>query len=64
MVFVVWSQQKDEFLQALDLYNHGDKYLDGMEVAKILGVKLESPVPKMRKLKTDRKLSPLAVKLK
>lgn len=32
--------QKEEFLRALDLMKHGDKYLDGWTVAKQLGVKL------------------------
>ena len=32
--------QKEEFLRALDLIRHGDKYLDGWTVAKKLGVQL------------------------
>lgn len=39
-------EQKDAFLEALDLKNHGDKYLDGQFVAKKLGVTL--PVVKRK----------------
>ena len=35
--------QKDEFLQKSGLWDYGDKYLDGQEVARILDIKL-SPV--------------------
>lgn len=30
--------QKDAFLKAMDLFEHGDKYLDGQFVAKKLGI--------------------------
>lgn len=33
--------QKEQFLRALDLIRHGDKYLDGWTVAKKLGVQLD-----------------------
>jgi hypothetical protein len=39
-------EQKDAFLTALDLIQHGDKYLDGQYVAKKLGVEL--PVVKRK----------------
>lgn len=34
----------------MNLMNIGDKYLDGMKVAKALGITLESPVPPSRKI--------------
>lgn len=54
-------EQKEEFLHkwlgSLDL---GDKYLDGMQVAELLGILLESEVPPMPKLRTDSKLAAMA----
>lgn len=41
--------QKEEFLQKLGLLELGDKYLDGIEVAKALKVPLDAPVPSVRK---------------
>ncbi|WP_216364377.1 hypothetical protein [Pantoea coffeiphila] len=39
-------EQKEVFLKALDLFTHGDKYLDGQLVAERLGIKLpEGHVP-------------------
>lgn len=35
-------EQKEAFLKALNLLAIGDKYLDGQEVAKVLGVELPS----------------------
>ena len=35
-------EQKDAFLKALDLFEHGDKYLDGQFVAKKLGIAIPS----------------------
>ncbi len=43
-------EQKEEFLQKMGLLQLGDKYLDGLKVAKALGVKLETPVPPNRKI--------------
>ena len=40
--------QKDEFLEKAKLMQYGDKYLDGMKVAKTFGIELESPVPPAR----------------
>lgn len=42
--------QKDEFLQKSGLSKIGDKYLDGMKVAKQMGIKLETPVPPERRI--------------
>lgn len=33
--------QKDEFLEKLGLLRHGDKYLDGLFVARVLGVDIK-----------------------
>ena len=38
-------EQKEEFLTKLKLMDLGDKYLDGMEAARVMGVTLESRVP-------------------
>jgi hypothetical protein len=42
-------EQKEEFLKKIgvDMETMGDKYIDGMELAKIMGIKLESRVPAM-----------------
>jgi hypothetical protein len=40
-------EQKEEFLTKLRLIDLGDKYIDGMKAAKVLGVKLESRIPDM-----------------
>ncbi len=40
-------EQKEEFLQKLSLLPLGDKYLDGMAVAQVLGITLEARVPPM-----------------
>ncbi len=55
--------QKEEFLEKLGLLELGDKYLDGMAVAEVLGVKLESPIPPMPQIRIDQKLVQLATKL-
>lgn len=47
---------KEEFLRKLKLIEIGDKYLDGMEVAKVLGIQLETPIPAMPRFGHDRKL--------
>ena len=43
-------EMKEEFLQKAGLIQYGDKYLDGLKVAKTMGVKLDSPVPPNRKI--------------
>ena len=53
--------QKDEFLERLGLLDHGDKYLDGVEVAKILKIDLSPSGRKYRPApKIDPKFSELA----
>ena len=48
-------EQKEHFLAALDLLKFGDRYLDGQEVAKQLGIELpEADVP----YKTSSKVDP------
>jgi hypothetical protein len=54
-------QMKEEFLDKLHLKSLGDKYLDGMEVAKVLGIKLESPVPPMPKTRGADDLAALSL---
>jgi len=49
-------EQKDEFLLKAGLADLGDKYLDGMQVARVMGIKLESRMPPMPKLRLDRRL--------
>lgn len=46
--------QKEEFLEKLKLIDLGDKYLDGLKVAKRLNVDIESPTPADRKFKVDK----------
>lgn len=48
--------QKEDFLRLSGLIALGDKYLDGVEVAKVLGVQLTVETPPMPKFKIDRKL--------
>jgi len=43
-------EQKEEFLRKMDIIKLGDKYLDGLKVARKLGITLESPVPPNRKI--------------
>ena len=42
-------EQKEEFLTKLNLIQYGDKYLDGMQVAKELNINLESRIPPIYK---------------
>lgn len=45
-------EQKDEFLSGVGVpLDDGDKYVDGLKVAKKLGIKIESPTPPMPKFK-------------
>ena len=41
--------QKEEFLTRMGWIDMGDKYLDGVEVAKRQKINLENPVPAVRK---------------
>ncbi|HED4399684.1 TPA: hypothetical protein R4323_001110 [Pasteurella multocida] len=48
-------EQKEFFLRAMELFEHGDKYLDGQVVAKKLGIKLpEAKVPYRTEGKIDK----------
>ncbi len=51
-------EHKEAFLEALDLLDIGDKYLDGHEVAKRLKVKL-GEVKEFKKSKRNRRLEDL-----
>jgi len=37
--------QKEQFLRALKLIELGDKYIDGLEAAAVLGVEVTEPTP-------------------
>lgn len=52
--------QKEEFLQKAKWADLGDKYLDGMAVAKVMGIKLQSRIPALPSLRLDRRLQALA----
>ena len=53
--------QKEEFLERIGLLDHGDKYLDGVDVARILSVDLSPSGRKYRpEPRVDHKLSELA----
>lgn len=52
-------EQKEEFLRRLALLDLGDKYLDGLEVAKRLGIPLESKRPKLRGARPKERLRKL-----
>lgn len=48
-------EQKEAFLSALNILSLGDKYLDGQEVAKVLGVKIPgADVPYNTSSKRDK----------
>lgn len=49
-------EQKEEFLRLTGIIALGDKYLDGMEVARLLGVELTTPIPIAQRVKIDKKL--------
>lgn len=52
-------EQKEAFLKALDLFQHGDKYLDGRLVARKLGVEIPESEISYRLGKIDPKLKDL-----
>lgn len=54
-------EQKEEFLRKARWMAEGDKYLDGMAVAQIMGITLESRIPALPKLQVDRRLSGLTM---
>jgi len=49
-------EQKEEFLRLTGIDRLGDKYLDGMKVAGLLGVELATTIPPVHKFKIDKKL--------
>lgn len=51
--------QKDAFLQAMNLFEHGDKYLDGQVVARRFGVELPDERPTYAGPRLDKRLSEL-----
>lgn len=53
-------EQKEEFLRKARIEHLGDKYLDGMKVAQVMGIELTSRVPAMPNLRIDRRLVELA----
>lgn len=52
-------EQKEEFLRAVGLWEHGDKYLNGRVVAKKLGVELSSRRPTWQAPKVSKRLKAL-----
>lgn len=38
---------KEEFLSELEMLKDGDKYIDGMQLADAIGLKLKSPIPRI-----------------
>lgn len=47
-------EQKEEFLRLAGWMQFGDKYLDGLEVAEKMGMKIGHLTPKPRKVKIDK----------
>lgn len=54
---------KEEFLKKAGLFEHGDKYLDGVVVARVLGIQIETPIPSMPNFGFDSQLGNLAPRL-
>jgi hypothetical protein len=54
-------EQKEEFLHKIGWANLGDKYLDGMLCAEASQIRLTSRLPAVPKLRTDRRLTELAL---
>jgi hypothetical protein len=52
-------EQKEEFLRKLSLLDLGDKYLDGLAVARALKVKITSPTPQWREKTASQRLRKL-----
>lgn len=48
--------QKEAFLKALGLFEAGDKYLDGIEVAEKLGIKIDRDTSKVRHRPLSKRL--------
>lgn len=49
-------EQKEEFLRKLELLELGDKYIDGMEAARVMGISLTSRMPKMPTIRKSKRL--------
>lgn len=55
--------QKEAFLQAMEWLEHGDKYLNGLDVAEQMGIEIEPiQLPDPTKRRVDRKLRRLTRK--
>jgi len=54
-------EQKDEFLEKSKMVELGDKYIDGMALARMLGIKLVSRVPDMPRPKVDTDYAEMAL---
>lgn len=54
-------EQKEEFISALNIDDLGDKYIDGMELAKRLKIQLQSRIPAIPKEKKDSEWSDMAL---
>lgn len=53
-------EQKEEFLKRANLFDLGDKYLNGIEVARILGIELPDADVRFRSSKIDSTLASMA----
>lgn len=47
--------QKEEFLAKIGVLSEGDKYLDGLAVARAMGITIEAPTPPRRKLNIGKR---------
>lgn len=52
-------EQKDVFLQVMEWFQLGDKYLDGTQIAALMGIELPKVELANKKVKADKKLKPL-----
>lgn len=53
--------QKEEFLAKIGVLSEGDKYLDGLMVAKAIGVTIDSPTPPKMRLTTKKRWNTLVM---
>ena len=47
-------EQKEEFLRLAGWLKYGDKYLDGLEIAEKMKIKIKHLTPKLRKVRIDK----------